>query len=176
MTIVVQDDDGEVEDAVSYLTVEELQAYHTARGNSLGTATNTQLEQALVRARDYLDTRFRYVGTKLNGATQCTEWPRMEAYDADRNPVYGIPKQVKEAQAEYALRALSVTTPLNPDPERGAQGAAVQSIMQKADKIEEQITYVQGGAFVMPEYPAADNKLRRSGLARSSAVGTVSRG
>jgi len=173
--ISVQNDEGSVGDAVSYITVAEFKSYHTDRGNSYAGKTDTEIEQALVRATDYLDERFNYRGLKLTGPSQVTAWPRYDVFDADGRGIYGVPSAVKEATAEYALRALS-TVPLNPDFTRGASGAAVQSITQSAGPVSESVTYVTGGGMTLPEYPAADNKLRRAGLVRNRQSGRVVRG
>jgi hypothetical protein len=172
VALTVQNDAGSVADANSYLTEEELLAYHADRGNTLGTTVTTS--QALIQATDYLDGRFNYKGLRLNGPTQATAWPRCQVYDKDGRGVYGIPKAVKEATAEYALRASRGT--LNTDPDVSATGARIQSTSQKAGELEESVTYAQGGEFTLPEYPAADSKLRKAGLVQGQTSGRVSRG
>jgi len=174
MAFNVQNDAGSVADANSYLSVEDMQAYHASRGNSLGTATSDQLQQALVRATDHLDGRFTYKGQRLNGPTQATQWPRSCVYDRNGRGVYGIPRAVKEAIAEYALRALS--NPLSPDPELSSTGARVQSTSNSVGPLSESVTYAQDGALALPEYPVADNKLRKAELIQSLLSGRVSRG
>ena len=137
--------------------------------------TDAQIEQALVRARDYLDSRFRYVGYKLNGNTQCTQWPRFDAYDQNEESIEGIPQAVKEAQAEYALRSLQGTV-LAPDPESGGTGGKVTMQRSKVGDLEEQTQYSQEAATEMPEYPAADAKLLRAGLVYRRVTGNIRRG
>lgn len=169
MALIVQTNDGNAAGANAYIDVATFSAYHADRGNAIpGTPTNEQLEQAIIRATDYLDQRFRFVGKRLLGRDQTTEWPRMDAWDLDRDLVTGIPLEVKEATAEYALRAL--TAALNPDPSRDASGAKVQSKSQQVGPIAQSFTYVSGAAFTMPKYPAADAKLRRSGLILSGGT------
>jgi hypothetical protein len=172
MSLTAQDSTGRVSGANAYITVAEFKAYHAARSQSYGAATDPDIDAAIVRATDYLDTRFRFVGRKLTGRDQTTEWPRLGAWDRDRYIVNGIPEEVKEACAEYALRALTVT--LAPDPTQAASGATVESYTTPVDVISESYTFAAGGAFVMPKYPAADQKLIRTGLVRQS--GEVIRG
>lgn len=172
MALNVQTDNGNVANANAYITLAEFTAYHADRGNAIpGTPTDAQKEQAIIRATDYLDQRFRFVGRRLLGRDQNTEWPRMDAWDLDQDLVTGIPVEIKEAAAEYALRAL--TAELNPDPSRDASGAKVQAKSQQVGPIAQSFTYVSGATFTMPKYPAADMKLRRSGLILSG--GTVMR-
>lgn len=166
MGLTVQDSNGSVAGANAYITVEEFKTYHTDRGNAFSSFTDPQIASAIIRATDYLDQRFNFVGKRLQGRNQSTEWPRR--YDA----INGIPGEVKEATAEYALRALSAA--LNPDPERGGTGAAIASKSESVGPISESVTYVSGSVFTMPKYPAADQRLIKAGLTRTG--GTVLRG
>lgn len=174
MAFTPQDSTGLVAGANAYITVAEFKAYHDDRGNSYAAApTDPDIEKAIVRASDYLDERFSFVGTRRNlRPVQTTEWPRTGAYDRDGAAVNDIPDAVKEATAEYALRAISAA--LNPDPDRDTSGAAVAKKAEAVGPISESVEFVGGAVFVMPKYPAADQKLRRAGLVRSG--GTVLRG
>lgn len=173
MALIVQDNTGSVAGANAYITVAEFKAYHDARGGDYsGAADDTALEQAIIRATDYLDQRFNFVGKKRIGRDQTTEWPRTDAWDRDRYYITDVPNEVKEACAEYALRAIAAT--LNPDPDRDASGQLVQSKSESVGPISESVTFVSGAVFVMPKYPAADQRLIKAGLVRTS--GTVLRG
>lgn len=169
MGFVVQADGGaSTPGANAYITVAFFKGYHEDRGNALPASpapADADIEKAIIRATDYLDGRFRFVGRRVYGRDQSTEWPRTNAYDIDRRYVNGIPDEIKEATAEYALRAL--TGALNPDPERDASGAVIVSKSEQVGPISESVTFAAGGAFVMPKYPAADSKLRRTGLVQS---------
>lgn len=163
MSFVVQNDDGDVEGANSYLSLADFAAYHADRGNTVPAATDAQKQAALIRATDYLDERFQFRGRKLNGNEQTTSWPRYDAYDNDREAVYGIPRAVLDATAEYGLRALTAT--LNPDPVRDENGRRLQSYsIEVAGAVKEASTYANDGKVELPEYPAADLKLIRAGL------------
>ncbi len=172
MALIVQNNDGSVPGANAYISVEEFKAYHDDRAQPYAAYSDAEIETAIIRATDYLDQRFRYVGKRRQGRSQTTEWPRLDAWDGDGHYVNGIPAEVKEATAEYALRALS--TVLNPDPEQSATGFAIQSKSESVGPISESVTYVTGAVFAMPRYPAADQRLLRSGLVRTG--GAVLRG
>lgn len=173
MTLVVQDDNGNAAGANGYLSVADFKLYHDARANPYSSFNDTAIAAAIVRATDYLDTRFRFVGERRNSPDiQSTQWPRNGAYDQDRRMITGVPREVKEATAEYALRALS--SPINPDPARDVTGAAVAERSESVGPISESVKFVGGATFVLPKYPAADNKLRMAGLLRNA--GSLLRG
>lgn len=172
MAIILQNTDGTVAGANAYITVQQFKDYHADRGADTSAFDDEAIEAAIVRATDYLDQRFNFVGKRLQGRNQTTEWPRYDAWDRDDHPINGIPGEVKEATAEYALRALSAA--LNPDPERDGTGAAIASKSESAGPISESVTYVSGSVFTMPKYPAADQLLIKAGLTRTG--GTVLRG
>jgi hypothetical protein len=174
MTLSVQNDQGNVITANSYVDVATFKSYHADRGNSYDSPSDDLIGQALIKATDYLDARFPYVGMKITGATQTTEWPRFRAYDQDDRIINGIHQAVKEATCEYAWRALTAT--LNPDPMLSPTGLRIQSQSQTFDVMSKSTTYATELPFDMPEYPAADAKLRRAGLIRSRNSGNLKRG
>lgn len=162
MPFIVQTNYGDAAGANAYLTVAEFKAYHDDRGQAYGSVTDSAIEQAIVKATSYLDGRFSFVGTKSYGRPQSTAWPRTNAVDVDGDTVFGVPQEVKNACAEYALRAL--TAPLAPDPLRDSSGATVVSRSETLGPLSESYTFAAGGSFRMPKYPAGDNWLRKSGL------------
>lgn len=164
MAFVVQNDQGSAAGANAYIDVDFFRSYFADRGSDVSSYLDADVQTAIVRATDYLDGRFNFVGKRML-LQQTTQWPRMSAYDRDRYLINTVPIQVKEATAEYAMRAL--TAVLAPDPTYDGTGAAVQSKMEKVDVIEEQTTYVSGAVFQMPRYPSADQKLIKAGLTRS---------
>lgn len=167
MTLNVQDDTGSVANANAYITVVEFKAYQDDRGGDYsGAADDAAIEKAIIRATDYLDQRFNFVGKKRLGRDQTTQWPRTSAWDRDRFYITNVPEEVKEACAEYALRAIAAA--LNPDPDRDTSGQTVQSKSETVGPILESVTFVSGGVFAMPKYPAADQKLYKAGLVRTS--------
>ena len=176
MTLIVQNDTGSEAGANAYIDVAWFKEYHDARGNDYSAATDDPaIERAIIKATDYLDTRFSFVGRRRNGRPQTTEWPRTNAYDADRNYITDLPEEVKEATAEYALRAIAQE--LVDDPTRDPSGREVASRSESVGPIKESVTYKAdgpGSTFSMPTYPLADRKLTKAGLTRSG--GTLVRG
>lgn len=164
MTFTVQDDVGGEAEANAYIDVAAFKAYHDDRGNSYGSASDGDIEKAIVKATDYIDRRFRFVGQRLS-AYQSTQWPRLDAFDDDDLLVSGLPQVLKFATAEYALRALSAS--LAPDPDRDGSGQTVQSRAQAVGPISESVTFAPGAGYTLPAYPLADRLLSSRGLVRS---------
>lgn len=160
MAFTVQDDQGTVDGANSYASEAFFVAYHSDRGNTY-TATSEEIEQALVKATDYLDQRFTFIGEKPN-QSQTTEWPRLDAEDRNDNLRFGVPEEIKESTAEYALIAL--TSELNPSPTRDESGALVSSKTDRVGPLEETRAYANAASLSLPRYPKADQKLISVGL------------
>ena len=157
-SFTVQDDNGTVVDANAYISAQEFKDYHDSRGNSY-TNTDALIQKAIVKATDYLDGRFNFVGFRRY-SDQTTAWPRWDAIDITDRFLRGIPDPIKHATAEYALRAMTAT--LAPDPTYDASGRGLSKVRKKVGPIETDKTF--SGAFVMPIYPAADRKLYQWGL------------
>lgn len=168
MTFAVQDDQATVRPATAYIDVAYFKAYHADRGNDLPAGSgNTDIQRAIVRATDYMDSRFVFVGERFTRA-QRTQWPRVDAFDRNGDFVTGVPFEVKEACADYALLALQQE--LNPNYENSTVSGAILSKLEKLGPLEEQTEYQSGssgGAVqTLPKYPKADLKLRAAGLVK----------
>ena len=169
--------------ANAYVSVADFRAYHTDRGRDVLEATyaDSAVQTAIVRATQYLDVRFEYVGYRY-AADQSTEWPRTAAYDNRGDRLNGIPTPVVQATCEYAYRAL--TDELLADPARDDYGKAVKSKSEGVGPIRESVEYVEYGGFEMPAYPMADRLLTSRGLVSGGAqtgggglqVGNLGRG
>jgi hypothetical protein len=106
-------------DANAYMTVVEADTYHQDRLHAGWTGAQDKKEAAIILATDYIDKRFgpRFKGFRRQ-KDQALEWPRLEAYDRDGFSYDGVdivPRALRRACAEYALRAL-VKGELAPDP------------------------------------------------------------
>lgn len=157
MTLIVEDGTGKV-DAQSYIDVAFADAYFTARGVAAWTGSNTVKEQAILRAMDYLENRWRWLGyAEFPDTPQALRWPRVYVYEEGR-AVTGIPLRLKQATAEYALRAL--TGELQPDPTAQANGMQVVGSREKVGPIETEVSYLAGSQSSIRSYPAADQLVR----------------
>lgn len=162
MVLIVQNDQGSQANANSYLTMEEFRAYWSDRGVTFA-QTDDELSPFLVLGTDYVDKRFHYLGKKLRGREQTTEWPRLSVTDAGGYSVEGIPREVKNATAEYASRAASGS--LMPDPTRDASGSVVQAYTESVSgAVSKSVTFAQGAGYSLPKYPLADRILTTAGF------------
>ena len=187
-TFTVEDGTG-LAGANSYASVSYANDYHDGRGNTLWThssVTDSDKEQALVRATDYIEKRF---GHKFRGwkesSTQALQWPRIDAEDNSGYLLPDIPDKLKQAVAEYALRSVSLhelsPDPISPVPKQVnlhgqtrdlSSTGEVSKKTEKVGPIEESTEYRFGDDTVtaaglatksslvsdynIPEYPAAD--------------------
>lgn len=70
VTLNVQDDDGDVADANGYITSAYFTSYHLNRGNDHSAYSADQVKAAIVKATDYIDTRFAFKGVKMTIGVQ----------------------------------------------------------------------------------------------------------
>lgn len=201
----------EIDGANAYITVEEFEKYHLARGNAVPAgATGIAIQQAIVQGTDYIDAKYRFSGIKLlqsigasildanssfleswltpyalNGVSyltpttskQSTEWPRQGVVDFNGDTVNGIPKAVKAACAELAIRVLNGTV-LQPDydPSLVGAGGVVSSITKKVGPLETVTSYdTKLGLGFFASFPIVDRMLRQAGLLNSGGGRTVIR-
>lgn len=92
---------------------------------------------------------------------QPLSFPRLRLFDREGFVVLGIPARLKQAVAEYAVRAVSTTITLMPDPTIDATGRAVVLKREKVGPIDVTTQYSEGGAIsqLIRPYPAADRLL-----------------
>jgi hypothetical protein len=165
---LIVEDGTVVADANAYITIAFADSYHELRGNvSWANADEPQKVAAIVQATDYIDSRWRFVGTR-DDEDQTLEWPRAGACDKDGfEQEDNVPTIVKQTVAEYAMRALSAS--LLPDPEVDPNGKYIIYKREKVGPLEEETRYsnTRSPSFLKP-YPAADRRLTASGLVISA--------
>lgn len=105
MTLIVEDGTGKA-DAEAYQTVAEFRAHCEAYGLDLTGKTDAQCEIALRKALAFIDTIYRYKGTRLS-AGQAAEFPRAGCTDWSGFVVTGVPQRVKRASGFLGHTALS---------------------------------------------------------------------
>jgi hypothetical protein len=107
-------------DANSYASIAAADAYHLARANAPWAAANeAEKSSALIRGTAWLDGTFRarWPGYKTGRRAQALDWPRVEAWDQEGEPILSaeIPAEVVAACCEAALRELTAPGSLSPD-------------------------------------------------------------
>lgn len=125
MAFTVEDGTG-VPAANAYADVSFVNDYHGDRNHGAWQTFGTsQKEKAIIRATDYLEKRFslKFKGHRSDPTGQSLSWPRRDVFDEDDYLLVHsdeIPKELKQATAEYAIRAILIGE-LAPDPPRQAQ-------------------------------------------------------
>lgn len=181
MSLTVENGTG-LETANSYVSVEYVNTYHSDRGNNLWAGSDAKKEQAIIRATDYIEKRFatRFRGTKQS-RRQALSWPRFNAIDNSGflfSEEDNIPRKLKMAVAEYALRALKQGE-LAPDPGLPVAGqsndtdivAPAQNLQSRVTSVSKKVGPIQtttqyqpapdySADVILPAYPAADMLLR----------------
>lgn len=157
MAFVVETGTG-LANSNAYTSVSAFKSYHDDRGNSYSGYTDSQIEKAIVCASDYLDIRFTFIGYRRN-VSQSMEWPRYQAFYRDGRLANGVPVEIAEACAEYALRALAA--PLAPDPVADTSGRMVISETNQVGPISTSKQFSRDGSPAMfKPYPTVDSRLR----------------
>lgn len=104
-TLVVEDGTGLV-DSNSYVSLSEADDYWELRNegsSGWGALSDDAKTASLVRAAQYLDYAYRYVGDRYS-TIQAMTWPRVVFFDADARAMFAdiIPQRIKDAQCELA--------------------------------------------------------------------------
>jgi len=159
MAFIIQDDTGTIADANSYVAVQEFKDYWTDRNTDYTALTDAVIQSALIQSTSYIDARYTYVGYKLTGYSQTTEFPRGDLWVCDATStieVEGVPREVKQACNEYAQRVVSgdeLQADENPE-------GSIKRKKEKIGSLEEEIEYSgSGSSGAFNNYPTADSKI-----------------
>lgn len=167
MSFTVQTPDAPLSTANAYIAVQFFKDYHDERGNAY-TAVDTDIEKAIVRATDYMDSRWTFAGSRQD-ADQSTECPRSGVYDPTTSWLLnGYPAELEEACAEYTMSALASS--LYPSPNVDTTGLQVKMTKKKADVLEKETEYFQSGSSSSAKraWPVADGKMKKTRLLAST--------
>lgn len=105
MALIVEDGSG-LSTAESYVSVAECDTYFAALGNETWADVENK-EAALRKATQYIDSQYRFRGDK-GSIAQALSWPRFSVeYDGYAFPANEIPKRLKSATCELALKSAS---------------------------------------------------------------------
>lgn len=161
MTLVVEDGTG-LDSAESYDTIENIAAYAVKVGKAFpitgsdGPATAAAIaaaEAAARRATAALDAKYgaTFLGSPSH-VEQALEWPRSGVtYRGEEMTDDWIPKRLKDALAEAAIRELATPGSLSPDLKRGG---AIKSVGAGSARVE-----FMDGAPVETTFSAIDGLL-----------------
>lgn len=171
MAIKVQNENGTIEGANSYVDAAAVRAFWLDRGLDLSTRTDEELSAAAVRATDYLDAKYRWQGYQLY-RLQGTQWPRGGVTSFLR----GLPQALISATCMLTQRAL--TKPLMPDPTFDASGQLVTEKTTEVGPIKTGVKFATPMSVksMTPEYPEVTLMLQAAGLIASGNSGEIGRG
>lgn len=147
-------------DSNAYISVAFADTYHADRGRTDWTnASTAQKQAAIVRASDFIDSHYMFVGY-IAVAAQAMDWPRKGVYDIYANAIGDdeIPPQVEKACAEYARIALTVDLFKVPD---GSVKGGIKRQSDKVGPLETEIEYVGVGTDASNNYRLADGMLKQ---------------
>jgi hypothetical protein len=165
MPITVEDGTG-MAGADAYVAIADVVAYAASRGLAFPEPLQDR-EQAIVRATAYLDARYggAFTGQRLRLREQALAWPRSGAVDAEgvAIAIATVPREIKAATCEAAIRERGTPGGLAPDLERGG---AIKSL--QAGSV--QIVYADG-ATPLTVMQAIDNAL--AGIIPPNRPGTL---
>jgi hypothetical protein len=158
--MIVEDGTGEVEGANSYVDVADFKAYWDDRGFDYSSFADALIEQALVRATQYVETRFGrlFIGYRLLGQDQPLSWPRSYAY-LYGELLEGLPLLLIQATIEYGRRELQSPFSLMPDPVYDASGKVASGLKVKVGPIEREQKYLAGSEYNLKVFPGVDKLL-----------------
>lgn len=116
MVLIVEDGTGRL-DADALVSVADVDLYHGQIGTADWIGDETVKEQAIRRASRWISETFPWRGTRVKGRDQRFAWPRYSVVDAEGYSVAAnvIPREVREAVAEAAVRELVDPGSLSPD-------------------------------------------------------------
>jgi hypothetical protein len=172
---IVEDGTG-LSNATSYGTVDEFRQYCRDIGFREDQYPVDDLVQiALNKAAAYMEAAWawRFLGERVS-STQALSWPRQYVPSpaaCEYLPSDEVPTKVKEAQFEYALRALQGTTLMPDTSPVDATGQVIESSTKKVGPITKTVKYVVGSERALRSYPSADMKLH--GFVTSSRGGVI---
>ena len=169
-----------VTDANSYADVTDADAYQLDRGRQAWADADAAVKAAaLVRATDYIETRFgrKFVGAPV-GDVQELAWPRTGAvYPRTGNPfpIDEVPEDILNGTILYAIEVIGTgfteagMTELAITPE--IESSNVKRKKEKVDVLEEETEFFGGGQTLrtIQPFPEAD-RLIRSWLRASAGL------
>ena len=109
---VQMEDSNIIADANSYVTLEEFTTYADEHGFDISSYTEDEIIVALIKAQEFLDDRFSYIGfPEQDYLAQNTEFPRSHIYTYRSSRfIRGLPREVVQAQHELSLIHISEPT------------------------------------------------------------------
>lgn len=166
--LVVEDGTG-LATANTYISLADASTYHALRGNEVwADASESDQVIALVRATDYVETRWTFTGAPFT-TTQALSFPMAATYLNNRGADVSesVPAEIAEATAEYALSVLGTgeaIVDLSPAVDQ-TEPNSVTYKREKVGTLEEETRFdTARGIKITLSYPTADKIIKSSGF------------
>ena len=166
--------------ANTYVTLAAATSYHALRGNDVWSeVSESDQVVALIRATDYIETRWTFTGTPLR-TTQALSFPMAAKYLNNRGADVSstVPTEIAEAAAEYALSVLGTGAALV-DLSPAVDQTEPNSVTYKREKVgtlEEETRFdTARGLKITLSYPTADKIIQSSGFLAGGRSGSTIR-
>jgi hypothetical protein len=162
------------------ISLADATTYHALRGNEIwADASESDQVVALIRATDYVESRWTFTGTPLL-TTQALSFPMAAKYLNNRGADVSstVPAEIAEATAEYALSVLGTGAALV-DLSPAVDQTEPNSISYKREKVgtlEEETRFdTARGVKITLSYPTADKIIQSSGFLAGGRSGSTIR-
>ncbi len=166
--------------ANTYISLADASTYHALRGNEMwADATESDQVIALVRATDYVDSRWTFTGEAFK-TTQALSFPRATTYLNNKGADVGetVPAEIAEATAEYAMSVLGTgesLVALFPAVDQSEPNSVTYK-REKVGTLEEETRFdTARGIKITLSYPTADKVIKASGFLLSGKGGRTIR-
>ncbi len=153
MSLVVEDGSGK-SDAETYVSLADVDIWHTNRNDTGWAGTDAVKEAAIRKAMDYLESRFTWATGTKGDEDQALAWPRDGAYDRHGNSIDSneILQVLKDAVAYLALYVV----------ETGDIAEAQDRPISRFKAGEVELTYekLTEGGFIEKTFPFVNDLLK----------------
>lgn len=157
---IPQDNTGTVPDANAYVDVPYYKQYFLNR-NKPTAKTDDEIQGAIVEATAFIDSYYCFIGGKLAGDIQTTEFPRYMPTSEAPPATVEIPTMIKNATCEYSAYVLdggSLAIPI------GGELSGIAEMENKVGEISERIEYIGSSSeSVVAIVPIAGMYMGKSG-------------
>lgn len=166
MALIVEDATG-LNNAESYLSVDDFKTYHKDRGNTV-TLGGSEIEQKLRLATEYIDLRW---GSRISGSPIAEDQALCFPTDYYITDPVSLPRELERATAEFAFYAIDNNLFID---NSGEDGPGITFLKEKVGPIETETEWSSSGRGSLgrtyPSIPKGDMYMNRLVTAQKGGV------